>query len=319
MSPLPYFVSVSGASPILRRTLLTGFVGAALSGCAVSGRPASQSSARPTPPESPGSTRKSPDNTPATSPTDSPTGTPTQVPGRAEIVARFGHLRPTQWSNGESFRGPISGVVQRTLSDKVVLTLDACGGPYGSHIDQRILDLLHRLQIPAVLFLNKRWVEANPATFDKMASSQDLFDIGNHGTNHRPLSVTGRKAYAEQGTANAGEVYDEVMANHHFLEKKLGKAPVFYRSGTAYYDDVATLIVRALGEIPIGFDINGDAGTTYSAHETAVETAKAGRGSIIICHMNQPSRPVFEGLSVALPKLRARGLKFAKLSTLPLA
>ncbi len=295
-------------------------VGAALSGCAVSGRSAPASPTQSSEPKSPTGSQTPPAGTPASPATPAPTtSTPTQVPGRAEIVARYGHLRPTQWSNGESFRGPISGVVQRTKSDKVVLTLDACGGPYGSRIDTRILDLLHRLQIPAVLFLNKRWIEANPATFDKMASSQDLFDIGNHGTNHRPLSVTGRKAYAEQGTANAGEVYDEVVTNHHYLEKKLGKAPVFYRSGTAYYDDVATKIVRALGEIPIGFDINGDAGTTYSAHETAVETAKAGRGSIIICHMNQPSRPVFEGLSVALPQLRSRGLKFAKLSTLPLA
>lgn len=233
-------------------------------------------------------------------------------------MARFSGRTPTQWSNGESFRGPIDGLVRRTDSDKVVLTLDACGGPHGSGIDTRIIDLLTRHQIPAVLFLNQRWVDANPATFEQFAATPDLFEIGNHGTRHCPLSVTGRTAYKEQGTLDVGEVYDEVMGNHLSLAAKLGRAPVFYRSGMAYYDEIAIEIVRALGEYPIGFDINGDAGTTYSAAQVDSETSKAKPGSIIICHMNQPTRPVYDGLALALPRMLDKGIQFSKLTGLPM-
>lgn len=46
------------------------------------------------------------------------------------------------------------------------------------------------------------------------------------------------------------------------------------------------------------------------------ETSLAKPGSIIIAHMNQPSHDTAEGLAVALPKLRDKGLQFAKASEL---
>lgn len=52
------------------------------------------------------------------------------------------------------------------------------------------------------------------------------------------------------------------MGNHRYLSELLGTPPRYFRTGTAYYDEVAIEIVRELGEIPIGFDINADAGTT---------------------------------------------------------
>ncbi len=208
----------------------------------------------------------------------------------------------------------MEGLLRRTTTQNVVLTLDACGGPYGSAYDAELIDFLRAERIPAVLFLNKRWIEANPAQVDRFAAEQDLFDIGNHGTRHAPLSVTGRSQFKEPGTRDAGEVYDEVVTNHEFLTRLLGKPPRYFRTGTAYYDEVALDIVKACGEIPVGFDINGDAGTTYDAATTAKETSLAKAGSIIIGHFNQPKRETYEGMKVALPRLRSRGLVFARLS-----
>ncbi|WP_460742868.1 polysaccharide deacetylase family protein [Mariniluteicoccus endophyticus] len=165
-----------------------------------------------------------------------------------------------------------------------------------------------------MLFLNKRWVEANRAEAERFAAEQDLFDIGNHGTRHTPLSVTGRSQYKEPGTKDVGEVYDEVMGNHLHLTELMGRPPRYFRTGTAWYDDLALEIFRACGEVPIDFDTNGDAGTTYTAGQTAQETARAKPGSIIIGHFNQPRHATFEGMKVALPKMRAAGVEFARLS-----
>jgi peptidoglycan/xylan/chitin deacetylase (PgdA/CDA1 family) len=213
----------------------------------------------------------------------------------------------------------VKGLVLRSTSPQVCLTFDACGGPYGSKVDSDLLTLLTTQRIPATLFLNQRWIEANRATFDEIASRPDLFDIGNHGTRHMPLSVTGKSAYNEPGTKDVAEVYDEVAGNHTYLTGLLGRPPRFFRTGTAHYDEVAIEIVRAMGEIPIGFDINGDAGTTYTAALVAQETGKAKPGSIVIAHLNQPARQTYEGMAVVLPRLRDKGVRFARLSDVTIA
>ncbi|GAB2496719.1 hypothetical protein GCM10027030_32880 [Luteococcus sediminum] len=77
-----------------------------------------------------------------------------------------------------------------------------------------------------------------------LLAADPLFDLQNHGTKHLPLSVSGRKGYAEQGTHNAGEVYDEVAGTIATLTKLTGRASRFFRSGTAHMDEVAARIVR---------------------------------------------------------------------------
>lgn len=291
-----------------RRGLLLGTGTLLLTACASPGpKPDS------TPTASQTSTSPQTESTPTASgmTTNSPSPTPTQLalPTRDDIVARFQGRKPTQWGM------EVTGVVTRTPGPAVALTLDACGGPNGSKVDTELVDLLIAERFPATLFLNRRWIEANRTTFDKLAAN-DQFTIGNHGTRHMPLSVTGKSAYGEQGTANAGEVYDEVAGNHLFLTELLGRPPRFFRTGTAWYDEVAVEIVRALGEIPIGFDVNADAGATYPKATVVSETERATKGSIVIGHFNQPKGSTFEGLSVALPALRDRGLTFARLDDL---
>lgn len=306
-----------------RRGLLAA-TAAILAGCATNPTPIAGTSSAPVPPASgtpaatssasasPGTTSAA-SVTPRPSPTPTPTPTPSSaLPARSEIVARFGSRVPKQWGM------EVTGLVLRSASPQVCLTYDACGGPYGSKVDQELLDLLIRENIPATLFLNQRWIEVNRPTFDQIASSPTLFDIGNHGTRHMPLSVTGKMAYNEPATQNAGEVYDEVAGNHHYLTTLLGKPPRFFRTGTAHYDEVAIEIVRAMGEIPIGFDINGDAGTTFTTAQVIQETGRAKKGSIVIAHMNQPSRQTYEGMAVILPRLRDKGTAFARLSDVTL-
>ncbi|MBG6226781.1 peptidoglycan/xylan/chitin deacetylase (PgdA/CDA1 family) [Arthrobacter sp. CAN_A2] len=193
------------------------------------------------------------------------------------------------------------------------MTLDFCGGAGGAGADSTIIDLLRRLQIPATLFLNGRWITANPTLAQDLAADA-LFEIANHGTNHYPLSVSGAAAYGISGTEGAGSVYDEIMINNARLTELTGARPRFFRPGTAYLDDVAAAICVALDLTPTGFSLNADAGATYPAVTVAAETAVAVPGNIIIAHGNHPASGTGPGLARALPYLLAEGRTFTTLS-----
>ena len=231
------------------------------------------------------------------------------VATRAEVVARYGHLRPRTWG----FGGP--GVVRELpASGRVIaLTFDACGGPGGSGYDQALIGFLRRRDVPATLFLNSRWIDAHPAAFRRLAG-EPLFEIANHGTRHLPLSVTGRSAYGIGGTRNAGQVYSEVAGNQGKLTRLLGVPPRFFRAGTAYSDDVAARIVTAMGDRLVTFSVNGDGGATFTPWQVRGAVSGAPGGSVVICHMNHPESGTALGIATAIPHLLASGYRFVRLS-----
>jgi peptidoglycan/xylan/chitin deacetylase (PgdA/CDA1 family) len=228
---------------------------------------------------------------------------------RAQVVARYGHLRPHTWG----FGGP--GVVRDLPTSRrvIALTFDACGGPGGSRYDQALISFLRRREVPATLFLNSRWIDANPAAFRQLAG-EPLFEIANHGTRHLPLSVTGRSAYGIGGTRNADEVYDEVAGNQAKLTRLLSVPPRFFRAGTAYSDDVAARIVTVMGDRLVTFSVNGDGGATFTPGQVRSTVTGAPGGSIVICHMNHPESGTAPGIAAAVPYLLASGYRFVRLS-----
>lgn len=290
-----------------RRAVLLGAAG--LTGCAAIdpdvvvststgvSTPPPRSSSSPTPPTSSSSTISS------TSATAYVQGPP--LPSRSAIIERFAGQAPHEWSE------TATGVVQRldTTKDVVALTFDLCGGPYagsaGDGYDTPLVTLLRRHDAHATFFVNERWARANPRTFAQLAEDP-LFEIANHGTRHMPLSVTGRSAYGEPGTRDPGEVYDEIAGNSDYLAQHLGHRPAWFRSGTAYYDEVAVAIAEAIGERVIGFAVNGDAGTTFSANQIAGQLATVRAGDIVISHANRPEHSTAEGYAAGLPALLDR-------------
>lgn len=237
-----------------------------------------------------------------------PTPPTPPLPSRAQIVDTYGKHQARYWG----LEAP--GVLTRLPSGSqgIALTFDFCGGPGGSGYDQALLDTLRQRHIPATLFLNSRWIAANPATTRQLAADP-LFEVANHGTSHKPLSTTGNTAYGIPGTRNVGEVYDEIMPNDGTLADITGRRPKYFRPGTAYMDDVATDILGALGVKPVGFTINGDGGATYPAAVVAKEVGKARAGDVVICHANHPNGGTAEGLRQAVDKLLAAGMSFTHL------
>ncbi|WP_322763204.1 polysaccharide deacetylase family protein [Frankia sp. Cr2] len=229
---------------------------------------------------------------------------------RDEVVARYGSIRPVAW--GLDVPG-VTTMLPPTTGRTIALTFDACGGPLGSGYDQALIDFLRRQRVPATLFLNSRWIDANRPVFGELAADP-LFEIANHGTQHRPLSVSGQSAYGIMGTHDAGEVFDEITGNRDKLSALLGRPPRFFRAGTAHCDDVATRIVADLDEHIVNFDVNGDAGATYPPDQVERAVLTARPGSIIIGHMNHPSGGTAKGMAAALPRLIGAGFRFVRLS-----
>lgn len=217
---------------------------------------------------------------------------------------------PAQW--GEN----VTGVVTTFHSPKkeIALTFDACGGSArSSQFDAGLIDFLNENHIPATLFINSRWIQSNPEIFARLASNP-LFEIANHGTAHRPLSVNGKSVYNISGTTSPEEVAHEINGNGDLIEKLTGKRPRFFRSGTAYYDEQAVEIAHKNGVEIAGFSVLGDAGATFSVDKVAYQITNAQSGDIILLHMNHPESGTREGLKAAVEKLQNNGFTFVRLS-----
>jgi len=230
---------------------------------------------------------------------------------RESIINKYSKSRATtfsQWVNGVK--------VKIDTTEKVIaITLDACGGRQGNGYDKELIDFLRENKIPATLFMSGLWIDAHRSLVEELAGDQ-LFDIENHGLHHKPASVRGSVIYKRRGTRNVSEFVDEIELNARKIEYVTGKKSLFYRSGTAYYDDVAVKITYDLGYIPMNFSIiSGDAaGLTPEKIEKRILSA-AKNGAVIIAHMNRPGKNLYPALKKSVLKLKSEGYRFVKLSS----
>ena len=237
------------------------------------------------------------------------------MPSREQIVSRYAGRRATQWG------WEVAGVVNR-LDDPnsptreasgVALTFDACGGDgAGSGYDEALIETLRRHEVAATLYLNARWIRANPGIAAELAADP-LFVLAGHGTRHVPLSVAGRSAYGIGGTADVGEVYDEVTAGLAWFVEHTGAPPATMRPGTAHCDEVAAAIAIDLGTPIAGLSVNADDGATLGASAVAGRLASVRSGDVVLGHFNRPAGETAEGLAQALPRLLDSGTAFVVL------
>lgn len=234
-----------------------------------------------------------------------PRATADLAPNLATVAAAHRGQRPTQW--GLALPGVATTFAP--AGRQVALTLDACDGK----CDDALIDTLERNAVPAVLFLSSKWIDANPGRTERLSESP-LFEIGNHGTRHVPLSVTGRSAYGIGGTRSADEVATEVWTNHTRIAELTGTPPTWFRPGTAYYDDVGLAITQDLGQRPLGFSVDADNGAKAPAQRVRSAIVNAAPGSILHAHMNHPECGTAAGVGDAIADMRASGWEFVSLA-----
>lgn len=232
---------------------------------------------------------------------------------KQSIEKKYQNKTPKQW--GENVTGVKTKL--KTKEKVIALTMDACGTEGGMGYDNHLIAYLEKEKIPATLFINGKWIDRNMENFKYLASNP-LFEIGNHGYLHKPASVDGKSIYGITGTANISELIDEIELNARKIEELTNKRPKYFRSGTAYYDEIAVKIAKELNHEVIGFSILGDAGATFNAQKVENALMSAKKGEIVILHMNHPNSGTANGLINAIVKLQEKGFKFVKLSDYPL-
>lgn len=241
---------------------------------------------------------------------------PSYMALKAQLAREFAHARPGQW--GEFVKGVDEDLV--TSQKILALTFDACGGPHGgSGYDAELIDYLRRERIPATLCVAGRWIDENPTTFRALARDP-LFQIENHGFNHRPCSVDGESEYGIHGTATASDAFDEIEANARKIEGLTGRRPRFFRSATAYIDEACAKLAGQLHTTVISFDVlSGDAVAGTPADVIRDNVLRNVRpGALVIMHFNRPAWNSYEALRQIVPVLRQQGYQFTRLQDFPL-
>lgn len=229
---------------------------------------------------------------------------------RAKLVAEYPNARPGKW--GEFVKGVDEDI--DTNSKIIALTFDACGTKYGDEYNAALIRYLRSEHLPATLFITGLWMDANPDTFRSLAHDT-LFEIENHGLEHRPCAVCGETEYGIKGTLNVGQAVDEIELNNRKISKVTGRRPLFFRSATAFCDEECVKVAGQLGITIISYDIlSGDAVPGTPATEISNNILSNARdGAIVIMHMNHPSSHILEALRVAIPELRKKGFQFVRL------
>ncbi|HPR84692.1 MAG TPA: polysaccharide deacetylase family protein [Prolixibacteraceae bacterium] len=236
---------------------------------------------------------------------------PSYIRQKNALTAKYSKNRSGRW--GEF----VKGVCEDLKTDKkiVAFTFDACGGEKGTDYDKELIDFIRKERIPATIFVTGRWIDNHYSEFLNLAGDT-LFEIENHGLNHRPCSVSGKSVYGIRGTANAAEAFDEVEGNALKIEAITGRRPNFYRSATAFIDEPGASMVRDLSITPISYQVlSGDASPTVSKNSIVKNVLDTVRpGAVIIMHMNHPQWQTFEALQKIVPELRKNGYRFAHLN-----
>ena len=137
----------------------------------------------------------------------------------------------------------------------------------------------------------------------------------NHGYNHRPATVNGASAWGIRGTEDAGTCFDEFEMSAREYQKRMGRRPFFYRSGTAYFDDVAVNILRETGQTPMNFSgVIGDADKELSLRTVEKFIRQNIKpGAVLIMHFNHPGGKTLQAMKKMIPEMKAEGYTFVKL------
>ncbi len=192
---------------------------------------------------------------------------------------------------------------------KVALTLDACPG----HFDMRIAEALVADRIPATIFVTALWIEHNAEGLHFLLAHPDLFALENHGARHLPPVLGDHPVYGLRPAGTLEAVRREVADGAAAVTAATGRPPQWYRGAAALYSPEAITAIQQMGFAIAGFSLNSDMGASLPATTVAARIARASSGSVIIGHINQPTRPSGAGIAAGVQALKAAGMTFVRL------
>ena len=233
---------------------------------------------------------------------------PDYIAFRQRIMGEFKKDPPGRFSE---FSG--RGRAEKGDDHKVLaLTFDACGGGKDGY-NKELIDYLRAEKLPATLFVTGIWIDKNKEAFADLAKDP-LFEIENHGLLHRLCSSEGRGMHGVRGTRDLGGVIDEMELGARKIEALTGRRPLFFRSATAFTDELSRRVAWRLGMEVVSYDVLGGDARRDSPKKMSRNILRSARhGAVVLLHFNHPEWPVKQALELAVPELRARGFHFSRL------
>jgi peptidoglycan/xylan/chitin deacetylase (PgdA/CDA1 family) len=112
------------------------------------------------------------------------------------------------------------------------------------------------------------------------------------------------------------ELVAEVEVGADIIERLTSARPAFFRSGTAFADNVAVCAIGDMGYRFIGFSIAADDGATLSRNAVKQRILSAQHGDILLLHFNSKNSETHLGFMMALEELKQKKecVRFEKLS-----
>lgn len=216
-------------------------------------------------------------------------------PPRFEL-ARAGHsIRPVDYPLLQSLGDWIRG------RKYLVLTFD--DGPYGSGIDEQILDSLRRHHARAIFFVVCRNLDrADPTLYRRERSGGDL--IGNHSYSHAHLNHLSDRALRR-----------EIEGCSDLISHRVGLRPVFFRPPFGQTSEAVGAVERSSGLQEMLWDANSeDSWQTRPDQILRWSEREVDNFSILLMH----SKPTTaSALDSVLDSLERRGYQFVLPSVPP--
>ena len=230
---------------------------------------------------------------------------------KKKIVSEFAPEKPGQW--GEFVKGVVRNI--NTRNKIIAFTFDACGGKNGNGYDKELIDFLQNEKVPATVFVSGKWIDANFKAFLDL-SKDTLFEIDNHGLNHKPCSTDGKSAYGIKGTSDIGEAFDEMEANALKIEAITKYKPHYYRSATAFIDETCVTMAAKTGITVVSYGVLSGDGVAFASDSVIEDNVirKIKPGAIVIMHLNHPEWNTCEAMRKIIPRLRQMGYIFKRLN-----
>jgi peptidoglycan/xylan/chitin deacetylase (PgdA/CDA1 family) len=197
---------------------------------------------------------------------------------------------------------------------RVALTFDAehPDRPSAAGVQDRLLDLLARDDVPSTFFIQGRWAEAFPATARRIADGGHL--VGNHSHYHARMPLlSARGLRSDIATAQAAVIEATGIDPRPWFRCPFG-------AGAS--DERVQRQVRAAGYRHVGWHV---AGIDWPADRTGddVEASivdgamRHGDGAVVLLH-SWPDRTEL-AIPGAVRRLRDAGASFVRIDALPLA
>ncbi len=209
----------------------------------------------------------------------------------------------------------------------IALTFDLCETEKAvSGYDAAVVDYLRANKIRATFFANGKWMRSHPEkTMQLMVDP--LFEIGNHGWDHRNFRrLDGKEAENQVLLTQAQyEMFWEEMQKGPFWDpaaeeqaKKIPRVPRVFRFPFGACNPDALKMLQGLGLPAIQWDVvSGDPAKGRTAESIAMTVLRSARpGSIIVFHANGRGHGTAGSLPMFVPRLRKAGFDFVTVSEL---